>query len=53
MPVRGPGEEGFLEEADLRVDFAEEREVQGSGCCEVLSDTLFRNEGLTPSCWAC
>lgn len=31
---------GFLEEADLTVDLAEE-EFQGGGCCEVIPGTLF------------
>lgn len=38
---------GFLEEAELTVDLAEEREFQGGGCCEVMPGTLFRNEGLS------
>lgn len=44
---------GFLEETDLTVDLAEEREFQGGGCCEVMPGTLFRNEGLTLSCRVC
>ena len=43
----------FLEEADLTVDLAEEREFQGGGCCEVMPGTVFRNEGLTLSVIGC
>ena len=44
---------GFLKDADLTVDLAEEGEFQGGGCCELMAGTLFRNEGLTLSTVGC